>query len=840
MSQKRYARITQRIGMILLCCVFFISGSMIPVQAEGSFISREAAERDLSAWFDMLETSFPLTDIADQRGEGLASMRESVHIPDTALRNPESYADFYRELCDRFTGDTLLAHFSPISPGIEYEYYYTTELRFASESEDDPGEDPWVQVFENRKAKGFYSWKGRPDLEEDSSELPDGDASGEALEENVLWTVDPVRDYALIQIRSFEYVNIEADAPEFDAFYREAKDVDHLIIDLRGNPGGVMQYWLKHLVQPNIRGTLSSTAYGPYKPSSWTKAIEEKIEESWGPSEDDDADFPGIRDTVQVMPGVMPGLDPSFSSSFQETIEVDPLNEEPLFKGKIWLLVDEDSYSSSESFAYFAKTTGFAVLVGQTKGGDGVSCIPVFTHLPESGLIFRYNLARGLNQDGTANADIGTTPDFLPDPDEDALELTLGMIQDEEKARGIAGLSTEQKEADYEAFWNILEDSYPMLDKLRDQGVDPEAIRAENAEAFQYIQDPYAWYQFYQSLINRMTGGQDLAHLECCPDGHIIFHGDYESYTYTREYMPDDPWVALYDPIFENPHVQGFYHLKPVHREEGDNPYIDMPYNLATELHPEADWAYVKIHSFLNQNPEDEQILRQFFQDAEASGISNIIIDVRGNLGGYNDYWLQKIIAPNITEALKVQNIGFYKDSDWNRHYIDYYAYENAEAFEEDALKEGGGSWPDMIFTWYKIPGSRVPAMPKLDKKIRHSLPLALAEEIQIQPSEKKPLFTGHFYLLTDGVSYSASEYFSSFCKRSGFATTVGQATAGDGACVLTVYQPLPHSGLIIRFNMLYGVNPDGSSSEERGTVPEYETEADALNYCLQLIKERS
>ena len=40
------------------------------------------------------------------------------------------------------------------------------------------------------------------------------------------------------------------------------------------------------------------------------------------------------------------------------------------FKGKIYLLVDKDVFSASESFASFAKDSGFATLVGEPTGGN--------------------------------------------------------------------------------------------------------------------------------------------------------------------------------------------------------------------------------------------------------------------------------------------------------------------------------------------------------------------------------------------------------------------------------------------------------------------------------------
>ena len=69
---------------------------------------------------------------------------------------------------------------------------------------------------------------------------------------------------------------------------------------------------------------------------------------------------------------------------------------------------------------------------------------------------------------------------------------------------------------------------------------------------------------------------------------------------------------------------------------------------------------------------------------------------------------------------------------------------------------------------------------------------------------------------------YSASESFAVFCKETGFATLVGSQTGGDGIGALDpIFLQLPNSGLLVQFTMMFGLNADGSSSEEAGTTPD-------------------
>lgn len=82
------------------------------------------------------------------------------------------------------------------------------------------------------------------------------------------------------------------------------------------------------------------------------------------------------------------------------------------FKGKIYLLVDGQVFSSSEAFAAFAKSTGFATLVGERTGGDGLGDDPAICVLSNSGYVFRFTKEMGLTSNGTCNFEHKTEPDI--------------------------------------------------------------------------------------------------------------------------------------------------------------------------------------------------------------------------------------------------------------------------------------------------------------------------------------------------------------------------------------------------------------------------------------------
>jgi C-terminal processing protease CtpA/Prc len=65
----------------------------------------------------------------------------------------------------------------------------------------------------------------------------------------------------------------------------------------------------------------------------------------------------------------------------EEIYKIEPIGTG--FSGKLWLLVNESNYSSSEYASMFSKHSGFATLVGYpTRGGGGVD--PTYIILPKT------------------------------------------------------------------------------------------------------------------------------------------------------------------------------------------------------------------------------------------------------------------------------------------------------------------------------------------------------------------------------------------------------------------------------------------------------------------------
>ena len=170
-----------------------------------------------------------------------------------------------------------------------------------------------------------------------------------------------------------------------------------------------------------------------------------------------------------------------------------------------------------------------------------------------------------------------------------------------------------------------------------------------------------------------------------------------------------------------------------------------------------------------------------------------------GNSGGSEQYWQELLVAPLIDQPLSCMNYALLADSDNNRPYID-------DAFA-----------PEMLH-----PIADLTELPALNQEGLAAATHYVESPLSVEPAAERSPFHGRVWVLVGEQVYSASESFAVFCKETGFATLVGSQTGGDGIGALDpIFLQLPNSGLLVQFTMMFGLNTDGSSSEEAGTTPD-------------------
>ncbi len=204
---------------------------------------------------------------------------------------------------------------------------------------------------------------------------------------------------ALMRLSSLPYEKISADSLRVTSFLSTISDADYLIIDIQGNSGGSELYWSRLVVSRLIpkpityfsiqivRGGAVNREYNP----DFFEGAESLTENTYDglPEELYDGTF--------------------YTRKYSREIEAcDPV----AFRGKIFLLVDRKVFSSAGGWADFCKQTGWATVVGETTGVQGIGRDPIIISLPESGLLLRYPYCNGINADGTFNGEVGVRPDI--------------------------------------------------------------------------------------------------------------------------------------------------------------------------------------------------------------------------------------------------------------------------------------------------------------------------------------------------------------------------------------------------------------------------------------------
>ncbi len=203
---------------------------------------------------------------------------------------------------------------------------------------------------------------------------------------------------AYLKVKSMSSRTLISDYKLILEFFKNIKDYQYLIIDIRGNGGGTDNYWRENIVAPLIVQKTSSINAMAYR-GSYIKT------------------FMRSRGIItKPISKLLEQFKNEYTSDMQSFIttitSVNPKNSVG-FKEKIFLLVDNRVYSSSESFAAFCKGTGFAEIVGTNTGGDGIGIDPCVMALPNSGLVVRFSLDMGINGDGTVNEQAHTKPDIF-------------------------------------------------------------------------------------------------------------------------------------------------------------------------------------------------------------------------------------------------------------------------------------------------------------------------------------------------------------------------------------------------------------------------------------------
>lgn len=228
--------------------------------------------------------------------------------------------------------------------------------------------------------------------------------------------------------------------------------------------------------------------------------------------------------------------------------------------------------------------------------------------------------------------------------------------------------------------------------------------------------------------------------------------------------------------------------------------------------YPSDSIAYMYVGSFVTDQVEE------YFDDVinfyhEVEDYDHLIIDIRGNTGGFYSVWIDGIVSQLMKEEIVHEQFLAYRTDDYVRF------------LHQDWL-----SGQD------KVPKSQFASLPpevETDDFWIHRSYFTVTPTYEVD-------FNGTINLLVDNVVFSAAEGFVNFCKENDFAEIYGTRSGGDGIMIWPLYFILPNSKLVINSASAIGLDNTGQSNEEVRTQPDVEYEStfgnwtELINYAIE------
>lgn len=383
-------------------------------------------------------------------------------------------------------------------------------------------------------------------------------------------------------------------------------------------------------------------------------------------------------------------------------------------------------------------------------------------------------------------------------------------------------ISAEEMKADYEYFWDFIYNGYPFTEVCERKGADLEQIKQSG---YRYLTDPmmqYGYYFFYKDLCRKITGNRYIGHLY--PSDYFDYYFNYEKILKNgapqtslikKRALIDNFYFHIYQvEVLSDKNIGSFSNRNSslIGTRKYSRPFIQII---------ETDHiAYIEIKSFLTTKAEEKQEYLKALEDffIETANYKHIIIDIQNNGGGHPENY-EAIISPNISKDINVISYGLYSENKYTDIYLDMF-FKNYK--------------PEKI-NLHEVLYIENCGTVKNDKAYRLEEIIAARSISGYKPCEDKK-----FWLLVDSGVYSEADRFTYICKKIGFATVVGTNTGGSGTNgKFPMYIALPNSGLLIKFDFMYGLTEDGYCTDETGTAPDiYNLPGkSALGTCLETIR---
>ncbi|MBM7624260.1 S41 family peptidase [Sporohalobacter salinus] len=371
-------------------------------------------------------------------------------------------------------------------------------------------------------------------------------------------------------------------------------------------------------------------------------------------------------------------------------------------------------------------------------------------------------------------------------------------------------LSKKEKLEDFNKLYKVLKENYPYFKvQKRKTGYNWLAHKDKFETMIANTQNNVEFYEVLKKIVQKVENGHTKV---VGPQSYQKLKKLYNNVSKKEKYKDKVvPWVK----VINNEKTKETYSLLlKQFREYKDNQKdvsnkSSYPEDkLKFKIIKDNKIAYVKIPRFSqDKRKKDYNKLIEFWK--KTKDYSHLIIDIRGNSGGSDFYWIKNIVQPLLINPIEFKTYSAYKGGNYSIPFIK--------------------ARVDKLYSTEELPNSKN-YPPEVEKNFKY-----FSKKIKKIEPKNSIKFSGDIYVLVDKAVYSASETFSVFCKSTNWATLIGEKTGGDGIGFDPIFFSLPNSGLLIRFPVDMGLKPNGKANEEYHTVPDIRTNT-PLKKVLNII----
>ncbi|WP_100065826.1 S41 family peptidase [Miniphocaeibacter massiliensis] len=375
-----------------------------------SELTKEDYIEDFEYAFNTLKNYYPFFEVNKEVNgiDWVGNYEKYKEKIENVNTDTEFYVAMGEILEDLNNGHT---HMIPEEMGIDIAYIYSSYPRLDWRSNIfNLFKESNVQARYNITNETFGKFKEKQNKEYDTTE-----------EENLSMGILN-GDIGYIGIKSMATPNEESkkflkDKENLEKFLIKNEKSKALIIDIRNNGGGASRYWSDFILPMVIDKEYLNPEYSFFKSGD---LLNKAIFNSGAKKIDYDKleDFP--KKTLDIVKKF------DKFSKWEDTVE--PNENSIKFKGNIYLLVNKKVYSSSEKLATFSKESGFATLIGEQTGGDGIGSDPMVIALPKTGYLLRFPKQLGVTGKGSINEKDKTLPDYKIEDSNKKLEIKNGKV----------------------------------------------------------------------------------------------------------------------------------------------------------------------------------------------------------------------------------------------------------------------------------------------------------------------------------------------------------------------------------------------------------------------------